>query len=223
MWNIHQKDFNAAAVGWWSDSLATHLHQGHSNAISITLAHNAHRHQYSHDVCAAFRLFSCSGACSASVSSLSEAEAHWRTFLQSLQARGLSGVQRVVADDHAGLKKARTAVFPSVPWQRCQFHLQQNAQAYVPRLEMRNEVAQALRAVFTAPHRAEAERLLKLGIATYEKTAPQLAQWMEANVPEGLTIFELPLEHRVRCRSIATYWTYKHGCAFRVNRRECEA
>ncbi len=77
---------------------------------------------------------------------LSEAEAHWRAFLQSLQARGLTGVPLIVADDHAGLKRARAAVFPSVPWQRCQFHLQQNAQAYVPRLEMRTEVSQALRA-----------------------------------------------------------------------------
>lgn len=133
---------------------------------------------------------------------LSEAEAHWRAFLQSLQARGLTGVQLIVADDHAGLKKARTAVFPSVPWQRCQFHLQQNAQAYVPRLEMRGEVGQALRAVFTAPNRAEAERLLKLAITTYEKTAPKLATWMETNVPEGLTAFDLPIEHRARCRTV---------------------
>lgn len=133
---------------------------------------------------------------------LSEAEAHWRTFLQSLQARGLSGVQLIIADDHAGLKKARAAVFPSVPWQRCQFHLQQNAQAYVPRLEMKTEVAHALRAVFTAPNRTEAERLLKGTLTTYQKTAPKLAAWMEANVPEGLAIFELPLEHRMRCRTV---------------------
>jgi len=111
-------------------------------------------------------------------------------------------VQLFIADDHAGLKKARAAVFPSVPWQRCQFHLQQNAQAYVPRLEMRTEVAQALRAVFTAPNRVEAERLLQLGIATYAKTAPKLALWMEANVPEGLAIFELPIAHRTRCRTV---------------------
>lgn len=133
---------------------------------------------------------------------LSEAEAHWRAFLQSLQARGLTGVQLIVADDHAGLKKARAAVFPSVPWQRCQFHLQQNAQAYVPRLEMRVEVGQSLRAVFTAPNRAEAERLLKLAVANYAKTAPKLATWMEANVPEGLTVFDLPIEHRARCRTV---------------------
>lgn len=64
--------------------------------------------------------------------SLSEQEVHWRTFLQSLVARGLCGVQLITSDDHPGLKAARLAVFGGILWQRCQFHLQQNASAYVP-------------------------------------------------------------------------------------------
>ena len=55
--------------------------------------------------------------------SLSEAEVHWRSLLQSLVARGLSGVRLITSDDHAGLAAARRAVFGGVPWQRCQFHL----------------------------------------------------------------------------------------------------
>lgn len=46
--------------------------------------------------------------------SLSEAEVHWRKFLQSLVSRGLCGVRLVVSDDHAGLKLARKAVFGGV-------------------------------------------------------------------------------------------------------------
>jgi putative transposase len=57
----------------------------------------------------------------------SEAEVHWREFLQGLIGRGLCGVRLVTSDDHTGLEAARKAVFPGVPWQRCQFHLQQNA------------------------------------------------------------------------------------------------
>ena len=87
---------------------------------------------------------------------LSEAEVHWRSFLSTLQKRGLHGVQLLISDDHAGLGAARTAVFPAVPWQRCQFHLQQNAQAYVPRLDQRAEVAQTIRSVFDCPDRASA-------------------------------------------------------------------
>ena len=82
---------------------------------------------------------------------LSEAEVHGRQFLASLQQRGLHGVTFIVSDDHAGLSAARTAVFPAMPWQRCQFHLQQNAQAYVPRLELREKVATTSAASSTRP------------------------------------------------------------------------
>ena len=56
--------------------------------------------------------------------SLSEAEVHWRDFFAGLQARGLSGVRLLTSDDHAGMRAAREARFPGVPWQRCRFHLQ---------------------------------------------------------------------------------------------------
>ena len=77
--------------------------------------------------------------------SRSEAEVHWREFLQRLVARGLCGVRLITSDDHAGLEAARKAVFPSVPYQRCQFHLQQNASQYVTRIEQRKEVERAVR------------------------------------------------------------------------------
>lgn len=134
--------------------------------------------------------------------SLSEAEPHWRAFLESLQARGLHGVRLIVSDDHAGLKKALAARFPSVPWQRCQFHLQQNAQGYVPRVSMRGEVAETLRSVFNAPDRPEAERLLAQAVTRYQERAPELARWMEENVPEGLTVFALPAPQRRRLRTV---------------------
>ena len=46
---------------------------------------------------------------------LSEAEVHWRQFLTELKDRGLHGMELFIADDHAGLKAACRAVFPSVP------------------------------------------------------------------------------------------------------------
>lgn len=133
--------------------------------------------------------------------SLSEAEPHWRDFLASLQARGLHGVKMIASDAHAGLKEALRARFSAVPWQRCQFHLAQNAMAYVPKMAMRKEVGASLRAVFDAPDRAEAERQLDLAVKKYRTTAPRLAEWLEANVPEGLTAFALPSSHRRRLRT----------------------
>ena len=133
--------------------------------------------------------------------SLSEAEIHWRTFLESLTQRGLAGVELITSDDHAGLGKARIAVFGGVPWQRCQFHLQQNAQAYVPRRVLKSEVAADIRAVFNARHRQEAEELLAFAVKKYAETSSGLADWIEENIPEGLTVFSFPEKHRRRLRT----------------------
>ena len=132
---------------------------------------------------------------------LSEAEIHWRGFLEDLQKRGLHGVKLIISDDHSGLKAARKAVFPSIPWQRCQFHLQQNAQQYVPKRSMKKGVAADIRSIFNAANRQEADRLLSINIDKYSDTAPQLSNWMETNIPEGLTIFDFPDEHRKRIRT----------------------
>lgn len=133
--------------------------------------------------------------------SLSEAEVHWRGFLKSLIDRGLHGVQFIVSDDHLGLKQARKACFPGIAWQRCQFHLMQNALHYVPKVSMRVEVTHDLRNVFHAPDRYEADRLLAQLVKKYESLAPDLATWMEGNIPEGLTVFELPSSHQRRLRT----------------------
>jgi len=133
--------------------------------------------------------------------SLSEAEAHWRVFLEGLVKRGLHGVQLIVSDDHAGMEAARKAVFTGVAWQRCQFHLQQNAQAYVPRVSMRREVAEDIRTIFKAPDRETAESYLKKLVEKYADIAPKLADWMEVNVPEGFTVFAFPKAHQRRLRT----------------------
>jgi transposase-like protein len=133
--------------------------------------------------------------------SLSEQEVHWRDFLRRLQERGLHGVKLFVSDAHEGLKAARTAVFPSVPWQRCQFHLQQNAQAYVPKQAMKKEVASVIRSVFTAPNKEEAKRLLDQLLTRYEKSAPRLVDWAQTNIPEGFTVFQFPADHWRRIRT----------------------
>lgn len=133
--------------------------------------------------------------------SQSEAETHWRAFLEGLVKRGLSGVQLIISDDHAGMESARKAVFTGIPWQRCQFHLQQNAQSYVPRVGMRGEVAEDIRAIFNAPDRETAGTYLKKAVEKYSVIAPKLADWMEVNVPEGFTVFSFSQSHRRRLRT----------------------
>ena len=132
---------------------------------------------------------------------LSEAEIHWREFLASLQSRGLHGLRLIVSDDHAGLRAALTTRFAGVPWQRCQFHLQQNAAAFVPKIHMREEVAADLRTILHASDLSEAQGRLKTVTAKYKVSAPNLADWLEANVPESLTVFALPEPQRKKLRT----------------------
>jgi transposase-like protein len=133
--------------------------------------------------------------------SLSEAEVHWREFLASLQERGLHGVRLIVSDDHKGLEAARQARFAGVPWQRCQFHLAKNMLQYLPPNLSQKEASDDLRAVFNALNRMEADRLLGLMVTKYAPLASKLAAWLEENVPEGLTVFAFPAEHRRRIRT----------------------
>ena len=133
--------------------------------------------------------------------SLSEHETHWKAFLQGLKDRGMHGVKLVISDDHSGLGAARRAVLGSVPWQRCQFHLQQNAGNYVPRQAMRMEVAADIRAMFNAPDRMTAEKFLQAAIQKYALSAPKLSAWLEENLAEGFTVFDFPLEHRRTIRT----------------------
>jgi putative transposase len=133
--------------------------------------------------------------------SLSEAEEHWRAFLESLVKRGLQGVQLIISDDHRGLEAARKAVFTGIPWQRCQFHLQQNAQQYIPRVGMRKEAAEDIRTIFNAPDRETAESYLKKAVEKYAILAPKLADWMEVNIPEGFTVFSFRRDHQRRLRT----------------------
>jgi len=133
--------------------------------------------------------------------SLSEHEEHWKSFLKSLKDRGMNGVKLVISDAHAGLGAARRAVLGSVPWQRCQFHIQQNAGSYVPRQSMKAEVAADIRSMFNAPDRKTAEESLQATITKYTTSAPRLAAWLEDSLPDSFTNFDFPLEHRRTIRT----------------------
>jgi putative transposase len=104
----------------------------------------------------------------------------------------MKGIQLIVSDDHAGLRDSRRAVFGGVPWQRCQFHLQQNILHYFPHRLMRKEVAEDIRMIFNAPDRSTTETYLARVVVKYADTASRLSAWMEENIAEGLTVFNFP-------------------------------
>jgi transposase-like protein len=80
--------------------------------------------------------------------------------------------------------------------------LQQNASQYVPRLSMKRKVAADIRAIFNAPDRAQAEAQLRKTVEKYAHSASKLADWLEGNIPEGLTVFSFPGDHWRRIRTV---------------------
>ena len=72
---------------------------------------------------------------------------------------------------------------------------------YIPKLEMRKQVAQDLRNVFNAGDLNDANDKLNRFVELYKDTAPKIAAWAETNIPEGLSVFQLPEEHRKRMRT----------------------
>jgi transposase-like protein len=132
---------------------------------------------------------------------LSEAEVHWREFFKSLIERGLYGIELVTSDAHEGLKEARKACFPGVPWQRCQFHMMRNALAHVPKEDMKREVLEDLKSVCDSSDEHAAKEQLGRVVRKYQQAAPKLAAWMEENVPQSLAVFRLPPSHRRKLRT----------------------
>jgi len=133
--------------------------------------------------------------------SLSEAAEHWKEFLQNLKMRGLRGVNAIISDDHSGLRSAREACYAGVRWQRCQFHLCQNAQAYVPKKSMKKEISETMQEILHSSTYEEANSLKFKAIDRYQNRAPEFAKWLEENIDEALTVYEFPQEHRVKLRT----------------------
>ncbi|MGC9452972.1 MAG: transposase [Oceanipulchritudo sp.] len=97
--------------------------------------------------------------------------------MQSLRERGIGIPDLVTSGAREGLRAALRATLNATPWQRRQFHLQQNAQAHVPKVSMRKEVAAEIRRIFNAESLAEAEQRMHMLIRKYEKSGPSLAQY----------------------------------------------
>jgi putative transposase len=132
---------------------------------------------------------------------LSEAEVHWRSFMEDLIKRGLHGVELMISDSHVGLRAALKAVFPSVRWQRCLFHLAQNAGAQAPHAHMRTEICQAVREIYQAVDRQEAEVRLRRIVDRYKERASKFCDWLEEHFVEGLTYYEFPKQHWKKIRT----------------------
>ncbi len=115
-----------------------------------------------------------------------ESQSSWRTFLLSLRERGLSGVELVVADDHAGLRAAIREVLIEAAYQRCYVHFLRNALDHLPR-KADDDCLQELRWLYDRRSVEEARR--------------DLAAWAEEAIEETFTFYRLPRQHHKHLKS----------------------
>jgi putative transposase len=129
-----------------------------------------------------------------------ESRSSWRDFLLGLRERGLSGVEFVVSDDHAGLGQAIVEVLPEAAWQRCYVHFLRNALDYVPR-KVDDDCLRELRWLYDRRDLAEARRDLAAWLAKWQATYPKLCGWVEEHIEETLTFYRLPRQHHKHLKS----------------------
>jgi putative transposase len=106
-----------------------------------------------------------------------------------------------ISDNHPGLKAARKAVFPAVPWQRCQFHCAQNAQHHSPNNSSRPEIAQAVRSIFDASNKQQALDNAANVAEQFKTKAPKFSAWLDENIEESLQVFHLPQQFQKKLRT----------------------
>lgn len=129
-----------------------------------------------------------------------ESQSSWRTFLLGLRERGLSGVELVVADDHAGLRAAIREVLTEAAYQRCYVHFLRNALDHLPR-KADDDCLQELRWLYDRRSVEEARRDLSAWIAKWEGRYPRLVAWAEETIEETLTFYRLPRQHHKHLKS----------------------
>ena len=128
-----------------------------------------------------------------------ESQTSWKDFLLALKGRGLRGVEFVVSDDHPGLKRA-IAEIPEAVWQRCYVHFLRNARDHLPRKAV-DDCMQELRWLYDRRDLAEAQKDLVQWLERWGQKYPKLCEWVEENIGETLTFYQLPLQHHKHLKS----------------------
>jgi len=129
-----------------------------------------------------------------------ESEASWAELLTQLLDRGLSGVQLVIADEHAGLAAAVRRFLPEVRRQRCTVHLQRNILAKVPH-RLRKRVAREVATVFKASGLRDAKKRLAEIKARWAKELPEAVEVLERGFGAATQFYAFPEAHWPRLRT----------------------
>ena len=124
----------------------------------------------------------------------------WKDFILLLKERGLCGVEFVVSDNHPGLKKAIETLLGSSLWQRCYVHFLRNCLDYLPR-KADESCLKELRRLYDKLDMAEARACIDDWLKKWSDKYGRLCNFVEENVEETLSFYQLPTEHRKSMRS----------------------
>jgi putative transposase len=129
-----------------------------------------------------------------------ESESSWKDFIAQLRKRGLRGVELVVSDDHAGLRKAIAESLPESVWQRCYVHFLRNALDYLPR-KADDDCLMELRWMYDRHNIDEARRDLAAWLQKWGQRYQRLCDWVEANIEQTFSFYRLPQQHHKHLKS----------------------
>lgn len=124
-----------------------------------------------------------------------ESEPFWTEFFRDLKRRGLSGVQLVISDAHAGLVRAIEVAFQGAAWQRCRVHFMRNVLTRVPKVASQM-VAAIIRTIFVPRGKRELVRAQFGEVVTMlARSHPAAAELLEEAKDDLLAFTEFPPQH----------------------------
>ena len=129
-----------------------------------------------------------------------ESSETWRSFLESLKSRGLSGVQMITSDSHPGIIYAISKVFPDVPWQRCQTHFSRNILESTPK-KYQKAVQAALLEMYHSDSIEEARKIRDCIIDEYQNVAEKAMECLDCGFDDAMTVMTLPKTYRKYLRT----------------------
>ena len=117
--------------------------------------------------------------------------ATWTDFLLSLKKRGLTGLLMITSDAHEGILNAIGKVFPTVPWQRCQFHFSRNITDKAPK-KYQTGLRAELQELFNCKTIAEARKVRDRIIEDYRDVAEYAVACLDEGFESSMTVMLLP-------------------------------
>lgn len=125
----------------------------------------------------------------------------WLAFLRKIRDRGVSGVELVVSDAHAGLVAAAAEVFQGAAWRRCAVRLMRDCMREAGSRRLRRRVGRIVSQVFRGRDAATVTAMYHVACDMLEGCCPRAAAILEEAEPDALAYLDFPPSHWKRLRT----------------------